>query len=196
MWANGHVESFNGRLRDECLNANWFLNLADAKRKIESWREEYNTERPHSSLAYRTPAEFATICSELTSRMVATPSDPPVDLSGSHSGARGQGFAPPRKTGAPLPAARRCAADPSATGGFHEMPAPVKRFIASQAHTHIYPCSSSLHLLPRILRHWSERVKVALKARSYNLDTFRPMPYPTSRKAKGAYACGPIADLA
>jgi transposase InsO family protein len=47
---NSRVESFNGRLRDECLNASWFLNLADAKRKIESWREEYNAERPHSSL--------------------------------------------------------------------------------------------------------------------------------------------------
>jgi len=51
---NGHVESFNGRFRDECLNAKWFLNLADVKRKIESWREEYNAERPHSSLDYRT----------------------------------------------------------------------------------------------------------------------------------------------
>jgi len=70
---NGHVESFNGRFRDECLNANWFVSLADAKRKIESWREEYNVERPHSSLAYRTPAEFAKACSELTSWMVATP---------------------------------------------------------------------------------------------------------------------------
>ena len=56
---NGYNESFNGRLRDECLNANCFANLADAREKIERWREEYNTERPHSSLAYRTPAEFA-----------------------------------------------------------------------------------------------------------------------------------------
>ena len=74
---NGHVESFNGRLRDECLNASWFLNLADAKRKIESWRQDYNADRPHSSLAYRTPAEFAQICSELTSRMAANPPDRP-----------------------------------------------------------------------------------------------------------------------
>ena len=74
---NGHVESFNGRLRDECLNANWFVNLADARRKIESWRVEYNTERPHSSLDYRTPAEFANACSELTSRMAATPPSRP-----------------------------------------------------------------------------------------------------------------------
>jgi putative transposase len=56
---NGYVESFNGRLRDECLNANLFLTLKDAKWKLEIWREEYNTERPHSSLGYRTPAEFA-----------------------------------------------------------------------------------------------------------------------------------------
>jgi putative transposase len=74
---NGHIESFNGRLRDECLNASWFVNLADAKRKIESWRQEYNAERPHSSLAYRTPAEFAQTCSELTSRMPAIPPDRP-----------------------------------------------------------------------------------------------------------------------
>lgn len=58
---NGHVESFNGRLRDECLNANWFRNLADARAKIAAWRNEYNGERPHSSLGYRTPNEFAEI---------------------------------------------------------------------------------------------------------------------------------------
>jgi len=69
MWANGYVESFNGRIRDECLNANWFVNMADAKEKIERWRKEYNGERPHSSLDYRTPAEFAKTCSELTGGM-------------------------------------------------------------------------------------------------------------------------------
>lgn len=56
---NGHVESFNGRFRDECLNATWFHNLADAREKIADWRREYNGERPHSSLGYRTPNEFA-----------------------------------------------------------------------------------------------------------------------------------------
>ena len=56
---NGRVESFNGRLRDECLNANWFQSMRQAKQRIESWREEYNRERPHSSLGYLTPAEFA-----------------------------------------------------------------------------------------------------------------------------------------
>jgi putative transposase len=56
---NSFIESFNGRFRDECLNANWFENLADARRKIEAWRLDYNQQRPHSSLAYRTPEEFA-----------------------------------------------------------------------------------------------------------------------------------------
>lgn len=56
---NGRVESFNGRLRDECLNANWFPTLMEAQRKIEQWRQEYNEERPHSSLRYLTPVEFA-----------------------------------------------------------------------------------------------------------------------------------------
>ena len=74
---NGHVESFNGRLREECLNASWFMNLADARAKIESWRQEYNADRPHSSLDYRTPEEFAKACSELTSRMAAIPPDRP-----------------------------------------------------------------------------------------------------------------------
>jgi putative transposase len=56
---NGHVESFNGRLRDECLNASWFANLWDARCKIGAWREHYNLRRPHSGLGYRTPQEFA-----------------------------------------------------------------------------------------------------------------------------------------
>lgn len=58
---NGQAESFNGRLRDECLNANWFTNLADARNKIAQWKQDYNGERPHSSLGYRTPNEFAEI---------------------------------------------------------------------------------------------------------------------------------------
>jgi putative transposase len=56
---NAYIESFHGRLRDECLNTTWFQNLWEARRKIGAWRHEYNHERPHSSLAYRTPAEFA-----------------------------------------------------------------------------------------------------------------------------------------
>jgi putative transposase len=56
---NARVESFHGRLREECLNVSWFQNLFDAKRKIAEWRVEYNEERPHSSLGYLTPSEFA-----------------------------------------------------------------------------------------------------------------------------------------
>ena len=56
---NGQVESFHGKLRDECLRLSWFGNLFEARRKIAAWRIEYNRERPHSSLGYRTPEEFA-----------------------------------------------------------------------------------------------------------------------------------------
>lgn len=62
---NALVESFNGRLRDECLNANWFINLKDARQKIERWRRDYNEQRPHSSLQYTPPAEFARKCAEM-----------------------------------------------------------------------------------------------------------------------------------
>ena len=56
---NAQVESFHGKLREECLWVSWFQNLFDARRKIGEWRREYNKERPHSSLNYRTPTEFA-----------------------------------------------------------------------------------------------------------------------------------------
>ncbi len=57
-WQNARGESFNGRLRDECLNVEWFNNLAEAKVVVERWRRHYNEERPHSSLEYQTPVEF------------------------------------------------------------------------------------------------------------------------------------------
>ena len=57
---NGFVESFNGRLRDECLNEHLFVSLKDARRIIKAWRIDYNTQRPHTSLAGLTPIEFAT----------------------------------------------------------------------------------------------------------------------------------------
>ncbi len=63
---NAYIESFNGRLRDECLNANWFTSLSDARRKIETWRKDYNEQRPHSSLNYLPPAEFAKTAVEMT----------------------------------------------------------------------------------------------------------------------------------
>jgi putative transposase len=55
---NGHIEAFNGRLRAECLNASWFLSLADARDRIEGWRRHYNDERPHSALGNLTPRAF------------------------------------------------------------------------------------------------------------------------------------------
>jgi putative transposase len=55
---NGIIESFNGKLRDECLNVHWFESLADVRAEIEAWREEYNQVRPHSSLGNRAPAEY------------------------------------------------------------------------------------------------------------------------------------------
>jgi len=54
----GFIESFNGRLRDECLNANQFLSIDDARRKINAWWEDYNHHRPHSSLGHPTPSEY------------------------------------------------------------------------------------------------------------------------------------------
>ena len=59
---NAFIESFNGRLRDECLNTSWFRNLWEARRRIAAWRTEYNHERPHSSLNYRTPHEYSQAC--------------------------------------------------------------------------------------------------------------------------------------
>ena len=56
---NAYIESFNGRFRDECLNQHWFTSIAEAREIIEDWRIDYNKERPHSSLKYQTPEEFA-----------------------------------------------------------------------------------------------------------------------------------------
>jgi len=56
---NAFIESFNGSLRDECLNTNWFISIEDAQSKLEAWRRDYNEFRPHSSLGNMTPADFA-----------------------------------------------------------------------------------------------------------------------------------------
>lgn len=76
---NARVESFNGRLRQECLNANWFLSLDDAKAKIGAWRTEYNESRPHSALDWATPAEFARRCR--LQPATAIPEEPEVPTS-------------------------------------------------------------------------------------------------------------------
>lgn len=62
---NAYIESFNGRLRDECLNDQLFLSLEDARQKIETWRMDYNIHRPHSSLGNLTPGEFVKTWSDL-----------------------------------------------------------------------------------------------------------------------------------
>jgi Integrase core domain len=58
---NGFIESFNGRLRDECLNVEWFSSLTDAQQKLARFREHYNHQRPYSALADRTPEAFAAL---------------------------------------------------------------------------------------------------------------------------------------
>ena len=62
---NGYIESFNGRLRDECLNIHVFFDLADVREKLEAWRRDYNEVRPHGSLGKMTPKEFARRASPL-----------------------------------------------------------------------------------------------------------------------------------
>lgn len=70
---NAFIESFNGKFRDECLNQNWHTSLEDARRIIEAWRVDYNTVRPHSSLGYRTPEEYA-------AQVAARPASPPTPV--------------------------------------------------------------------------------------------------------------------
>jgi putative transposase len=70
---NAFIESFNGKFRDECLNQNWHTSLGDARRIIEAWRVDYNTVRPHSSLGYRTPEEYA-------AAVAARPASPPTPV--------------------------------------------------------------------------------------------------------------------
>ena len=67
-WENGYCESFNGKLRDECLNGEIFYSLREAQVVIEKWRTHYNTKRPHSSLGYRPPAP-----------LTIAPNPPPLD---------------------------------------------------------------------------------------------------------------------
>jgi transposase InsO family protein len=56
---------FNGRLRDECLNTHWFLSLEDARAKIDAWRRDYNESRPHTSLGWLTPIEYAAAAAKI-----------------------------------------------------------------------------------------------------------------------------------
>jgi putative transposase len=77
---NAHIESFNARLREECLNEHVFVTLADARSKIEKWRIQYNRERPHSSLGNLTPEEFAAQASTEGSSALARTARPAQEL--------------------------------------------------------------------------------------------------------------------
>ena len=70
---NAFIESFNGKFRDECLNRSWYTSLEDAQQIIEAWRTDYNTVRPHSSLGYQTPEEYA-------ATFAARPASPPTSV--------------------------------------------------------------------------------------------------------------------
>ena len=77
-WQNGRVESFNGTFRRECLDAELFAHLREAKIVIEQWRWEYNTQRPHSRVGYRTPAEIgvesrSAVSRESSESLIAVP---------------------------------------------------------------------------------------------------------------------------
>ena len=61
---NAFIESFNGRLRRECINENWFLSLEDAREKVEAWRVLHDADRPHSALENLAPKEFALLVQE------------------------------------------------------------------------------------------------------------------------------------
>lgn len=67
---NSFVEAFNGKVRAECIDQNWFLSLADARLKCEAFRHEYNCGRPHSSIGHKTPVEFM--------KSIGAPSQPMV----------------------------------------------------------------------------------------------------------------------
>ena len=71
---NAFIESLNGKFRAECLNANWFLSLDEARRKCEAWRRDYNEVRPHSAIGNKVPISFI--------GRRATPASPPPDEAG------------------------------------------------------------------------------------------------------------------
>jgi putative transposase len=88
---NGFIESFNGRLRDECLNVEWFASLAEARDKLAAWREHYNHHRPHSALNDRPPSVFADLHSSIARRFA-------LSDTGKTNGKPRQGFAAPAKS--------------------------------------------------------------------------------------------------
>ncbi len=78
-WENGYCESFNGKLRDECLNGEIFYSLREAQIVIEKWRVEYNTRRPHSALGYKPPAPVTFAPQRAALRSPTAPCEPPFE---------------------------------------------------------------------------------------------------------------------
>jgi putative transposase len=72
---NAHIETFNGSLRDECLNLHWFASLEEAKELIEEWRQDYNERRPHMGLGNLTPMEYALKAAHCCGTMTSTPAE-------------------------------------------------------------------------------------------------------------------------
>jgi hypothetical protein len=83
-WQNGFIESFHGKFRDECLNREWFTTGYEATIVIEHWRKDYNTQRPHSALGYRTPAQMVALSTEQPGATLICP--------GTKKGSRSMGF--------------------------------------------------------------------------------------------------------
>jgi transposase InsO family protein len=79
-WENGYAESFNSKVRDELLNAEEFASLLEARVLGQEWKQAYNHERPHSSLGYRTPAEFGALCPRANSAALRRPEDTTVTV--------------------------------------------------------------------------------------------------------------------
>ncbi len=116
-WQNGVCESFNGKMRDECLNLELFTSLAEARVVIEDFRREYNHHRPHSSLGYQTPASFAASC-----RSVSAATDRAGAASADHGPVgRGGTAATSSRRATPLALASLALAPPPAcsTKGIH-----------------------------------------------------------------------------
>ena len=80
-WQNGYAESFNGKFRDECLNMELFYSEAEAQTIVATWRRDYNTQRPHSSLNYQTPAEFRAAWDKQCALKSESPQSEQVSLS-------------------------------------------------------------------------------------------------------------------
>jgi transposase InsO family protein len=81
-WENAYIESFHDKLRDECLNRELFGSLREAQVILEQWRLEYNEERPHSSLGYQTPAEYAQEATNRVDGGCAPPNPAPLAAAG------------------------------------------------------------------------------------------------------------------